>query len=74
MDPNAAMGGGYGYGGQRAEIAALEEDKKFNRLIERMIKANTILSMNQMYKANLNGGAGGPPQNPLGPPQEYHRD
>lgn len=84
-DPNA-MGGnmayGYGYGQQgmmsRAEVAALEEDKKFNRLIERMIKANTILSMNQMYKANLNGGQGGPGappyQNPFGPPQEYHRE
>ena len=85
MDPNA-MGGqygyGYGYGGQqqgmmsRSEMAALEEDKKFNRLIEKMIKANTILSMNQMYKANINGGSpgGGAPPGMGGFGQEYHRE
>lgn len=86
QDPNA-MGGnmayGYGYGQQgmmsRSEIATLEEDKRFNRLIEKMIKANTVLSMNQMYKSNLNGGQGGPGgpapySSPFGPPQEYHRE
>jgi hypothetical protein len=52
---------GYGYGyppTSKFELMALQEDMRFNRQIEKMMKVNTVLTMNQMQRQNLPGMMG----------------